>query len=57
MVLFDPDRVKDTATYEDPIRYPVGVSMVLVNGVVTVEGGAHTGARAGQIARRTPRKG
>jgi len=53
VVLFDPDRVKDTATYEDPIRYPVGVSMVLVNGVVTVEGGAHTGARAGQIARRT----
>jgi len=53
VVLFDPDRVKDTATYEDPIRYPVGVSMVLVNGVVTVEGGTHTGARAGQIARRT----
>jgi N-acyl-D-amino-acid deacylase len=56
VVLFDPDRVKDTATYESPIRYPEGVSMVLVNGVVTVEAGAHTGARAGQIARRSPLK-
>ena len=52
VVLFDPDRVKDTASYEDPIRYPAGVSMVLVNGAVTVEGGAHTGARAGQIVTR-----
>jgi len=55
VVLFDPDRVKDTATFEDPIRYPAGVPMVVVNGVLTVEGGAHTGARAGQIARRSPR--
>jgi N-acyl-D-aspartate/D-glutamate deacylase len=53
VVLFDPDRVQDTATYEDPIRYPVGVHTVLVNGVVTVEGGKHTGARAGQILART----
>lgn len=49
IVLFDPDRVRDAATYEEPIRYPIGVQTVLVNGVVTVEGGQHTGARAGQI--------
>jgi N-acyl-D-amino-acid deacylase len=53
IVLFDPDRVGDTATYEEPIRYPVGVHTVLVNGVVTVEAGEHTGARAGRIVRRT----
>ncbi len=52
VVLFDPDRVQDSATYEEPIRYPVGVHTVLVNGVVTVEAGAHTGARAGRIAKR-----
>jgi N-acyl-D-aspartate/D-glutamate deacylase len=52
VVLFNPDRVRDTATYEDPIQYPVGVHTVLVNGVVTVEAGKHTGARAGQILRR-----
>lgn len=53
VVLFDPDRVRDTATYEEPIRYPAGVHTVLVNGIVTVEAGEHTGARAGQIVRRT----
>ncbi len=53
VVLFDPDRVRDTATYEDPIRYPLGVHTVLVNGVPTVEAGEHTGARAGKIVRRT----
>ena len=52
IVLFDPARVRDTATYQHPIRYPEGVHTVLVNGVVTVESGQHTGARAGQVLRR-----
>ncbi|MBI2458285.1 MAG: D-aminoacylase [candidate division NC10 bacterium] len=52
IVLFDPDRVQDSATYEEPIRYPVGVHTVLVNGVVTVEAGEHTGVRAGRIVRK-----
>ncbi len=51
VVLFDPDHVRDTATYEEPIRYPEGVHTVVVNGVVTVEAGQHTGARAGQIVK------
>jgi N-acyl-D-aspartate/D-glutamate deacylase len=53
VVLFDPERVWDTATYEEPIRYPVGVHTVLVNGIPTVEGAEHTGARAGRIVHRT----
>lgn len=57
IVLFDPDRVKDSATFEEPIRYPIGVHTVLVNGVITVEAGEHTGVRAGQIVRRTAAKG
>ncbi len=52
IVLFDPVHIRDTATYEEPFRYPAGVSMVLVNGIVAVEAGEHTGARAGQILRR-----
>jgi len=52
LVLFDPDRVRDTATYEDPICYPEGVHYVLVNGVVTVEEGEHTTAKAGKVIRR-----
>jgi N-acyl-D-amino-acid deacylase len=52
IVLFDPVRVQDLATYEEPIRYPAGVHTVLVNGFVTVEAGQHTGVRAGRILRR-----
>lgn len=48
IVLFDPGRVADRATYEAPIAYPDGVPWVLVNGQVVVESGEHTGARPGR---------
>lgn len=53
LVLFDPDKVRDRASYEDPIQYPDGIHYVLVNGVITVEEGEHTGARAGRVLRRS----
>lgn len=49
LVVFDPNRVIDTATYEAPHTYPEGIPYVLVNGVVVVKGGAQTAARPGQI--------
>lgn len=49
LVIFDADRVRDRATYEQPHQYPEGISAVLVNGVVVFEGGAMTGARPGVI--------
>ena len=52
LVLFDPGTVSDTATYETPIRYPVGIHYVFVNGVTVVEGGEHTGARPGRAVRK-----
>lgn len=52
LVLFDPDKVRDAATYEEPIRYPQGIRYVLVNGVVTVQEGEHTGACAGRPLRK-----
>jgi N-acyl-D-aspartate/D-glutamate deacylase len=52
VVVFDPDTVRDTATYERPHAFPVGIDAVVVNGEVTVEGGEHTGARAGRAIRR-----
>jgi len=52
LVLFDPERIRDLATYTDPHRYPEGIELVVVNGVVTVEAGEHTGARAGQVLAR-----
>lgn len=51
LVVFDPSRVADTATYEAPHAYPVGIEHVAVNGVVTIDGGEHTGARAGRAIR------
>jgi N-acyl-D-amino-acid deacylase len=49
VVVFQPARVHDRATYADPRRSPEGISQVLVNGVWTVRDGVHTGARAGTV--------
>jgi len=51
LVLFDPDRVTDRATYEDPHQFPEGIDLVVVNGEVVVEDGRHTGARPGRVLR------
>lgn len=47
VVIFDPKTVAETATYEKPKSYPVGVPYVLVNGVMVIDNGQHTGARPG----------
>lgn len=51
LVLFDPARVGDRATFEQPHQYADGVSTVIVNGEVVFEGGAMTAARPGRILR------
>lgn len=51
IVVFDPDRVTDRATMEDPYRYPEGIRTVVVNGVVAAEGGEWTGSRSGAVIR------
>lgn len=52
VVIFDYQRIRDAATYESPLAFPEGIDYVLVNGVVVVEGGKHTGARPGRVIRR-----
>jgi len=52
VTVFDPATVLDQATYEDPHRYPLGVSTVIVNGVVVVDQARHTGALPGMVLRR-----
>lgn len=52
VVVFDPQTIADTATFTEPHLFPHGIEYVLVNGVVTIERGAHTGARAGRVLRR-----
>jgi N-acyl-D-aspartate/D-glutamate deacylase len=49
LVVFDPQRVIDKATFENPHQYSEGIEYVVVNGRLTLEKGRHTGARAGQV--------
>jgi len=51
IVIFDPEEILDTATYEDPTQYPVGIDYVLVNGQVVAEQGKYTGVLPGKILR------
>lgn len=53
ITLFDPDKVIDKATYLVPRQYPEGIPYVIVNGVVTIDDGEHTGALAGKVLRKT----
>ena len=49
VTIFDYDKLEDRATYEKPMEFPTGIEWVLVNGVVTLDHGKHTGAKAGQV--------
>lgn len=51
LVLFDPETVRDRATFEQPYLYSQGVRVVLVNGNNVVKDGEDTGAVAGQVLR------
>ena len=52
VVVLDPATVSDVATFEDPHRYSVGVSDVVVNGEQVVRGGEMLDARPGRRLRR-----
>ncbi len=52
LVIFDPARVADKATYTKPHQYSVGFDYVLVNGRLAVDEGKLTTARAGRPLRR-----
>jgi N-acyl-D-amino-acid deacylase len=54
LTVFDPATVIDRATYDDPSQYPLGISTVIVNGVLVVEASQHTGALPGRVLRRGP---
>ena len=52
VVILDPDKVRDRATFFKPHQYSEGVDFVLVNGVAVVENGEPTGALPGVVIRR-----
>ena len=53
LVLFDPETVRDTATFEQPRQASAGIEYVFVNGVAVIASGRHTGALAGRALRRS----
>jgi N-acyl-D-amino-acid deacylase len=51
VVVFDPARIQDHASYEQPHQYATGVSQVIVNGTLALENGEPTAARPGRFVR------
>jgi N-acyl-D-amino-acid deacylase len=51
VAIFDPTRIRDRATFQDPHRYAEGMVHVLVNGVPVLANGEHTGATPGRALR------
>jgi N-acyl-D-amino-acid deacylase len=51
LVVFDPARVADQATFAKPHAYSTGFDVVLVNGKVAVDGGKVTDERGGTGVR------
>jgi N-acyl-D-amino-acid deacylase len=49
LVVFDPETIRDTATYSDPHQYPEGIALVLVNGRLAASEGSPTGVLAGRV--------
>jgi N-acyl-D-amino-acid deacylase len=52
LLVFDPDAVRDEATYEEPTRCASGIDLVYVRGRKIMDGGRYTGAAEGKLLRR-----
>lgn len=51
IVIFDPDKIRDTATFTEPHQYAKGVQHVFINGTHVLNDGDHTGATPGRFVR------
>ena len=52
LVLFDPKKIRDTATYKNPKQYPGGIEYVFINGKMAVKKGKSTGILGGKGLRK-----
>jgi N-acyl-D-amino-acid deacylase len=51
IIIFDPRIIIDTATFENPTQYPLGIPYVIVNGQVVIDKGEHVGALPGKVLK------
>jgi N-acyl-D-aspartate/D-glutamate deacylase len=49
VVVFDYEAIEDLATWDEPVTFPEGIDYVLVNGVVVIDHGTHTGELPGKV--------
>ncbi len=52
VVLFDPTTIIDTATYQNPYQFPLGIKKVMVNGHLVSVSGKHQNLFPGQVLQR-----
>ncbi|MHB8624947.1 MAG: N-acyl-D-amino-acid deacylase family protein [Aggregatilineales bacterium] len=52
VVIFDPAKIRDTATYENPRQHPEGIYYVLVNGALVIDNEQVTGRTPGRALRK-----
>ncbi len=57
LVVFDPNKIQDHATFQNPRQYATGVVHVFVNGVQVLDNGEHTGAKPGKVVHGPGYKG
>ena len=53
VVVFNPDTVQATATFEEPKQFPLGIDYVFVNGQLVIDNGVHMGLHPGRALRRS----
>jgi N-acyl-D-amino-acid deacylase len=57
LAIFDPEKIQDHATFDQPRQYTTGMVHVFVNGVQVLKDGEHTGAKPGRVVRGPGWKG
>ena len=56
IVIFEPERIIDRATFQAPHQYPEGIETVIVNGEIVLEKGELTSRRPGKVLRRAAQR-
>jgi N-acyl-D-amino-acid deacylase len=54
LVIFDPAKIQDRATFERPLQFSTGVEYLFINGKLSIDTGRATGALAGRVLRHVP---